>query len=285
MNRLSRPAALAPLFALFLSVTGIAAGVELESITVGFTEAWTGNGYVPTPDDPGGVYDFQVTGSEAMPIDPFLVAGVRLTLVDGLLAERNLLSLTPTLQLGVRRYLLYSNGWVVPTQKETALGDDEDNEPGLGSARVVTMRVSSPVSYEVGFANGSALVIGISPTLVFRIRAGDLEVQSAPSDLAPMYSFFYGSLRFLMPEAHLAYRFRLSDFLKASVFADYGVSILDLFGPESILPAYDQMRAQVGIRLELVPPFSGLFRDTEPQVDLPRLDENAPEADTPAGSD
>ncbi|TFH04942.1 MAG: hypothetical protein E4H09_02825 [Spirochaetales bacterium] len=234
--------------------------IELRSVTVGFTEAWTGNGYKPDLSDPGGVYDFQVTGSEALPIDPFLILGARLSLIDSLFLESGSLTVTPTAQIGFRHYLLYENGRVVPTQVETALGDDENNEPGLGSARVMTIRLAWPVSYELGFPGGSAAILGFSPTLLVRVRAGDLAYRTDRSDLAGMYGFFYGAMRFLMPEIHAGFRFPVSDFLQICISGDYGVSVFDL--ADATLPFYEQMRVQLGITAELIPPFSGLFRNT-----------------------
>jgi hypothetical protein len=93
-----------------------------------------------------------------------------------------------------------------------------------------------------------------------------------------MYAFFYGRNRFLMPEVQLGYRFPLSEYLETTIYAEYGVSILDLF--DTTLPWYDQTRVEVGIRFDLIPPFSGLARDRDPGLDVPELDEapvNSPE--------
>ena len=77
----------------------------------------------------------------------------------------------------------------------------------------------------------------------------------------------------------------MSEFFETTVYAEYGVSILDLF--DTTLPWYDQMRVGLGVRFDLIPPFSGLTRDRNPGLDVPELDE-APtdgsegEPDTPA---
>jgi hypothetical protein len=250
----------------------------IDAISVGITGAWTGNGYKPDPSDPGGIYDFDVTGSEGVPIDFSLLGGVRLTLAKPFLGGFGSLTLTPTMQLGMRRYLLYENGRVVPTQRETALGSDEESNPGLGSARVVTLRTSALLAYEITFQNRMAIVLGVSPTFLLRVRAGAAEFQSERSDLRPMYSFFYSRLRFLMPEVHVAFRFPLSEYLESTLFADYGVSVLDL--TDTSLPVYDQMRVQVGIRFDLIPPYEGLLRDRDPGLTIPELDEQPSERET-----
>ena len=133
---------------LFFAVLAIASAYSLDeridAITLGVNASWTGNGYKPNPADPGGVYDFTVTGSEAFPIDAFVSGGIRLTLRAPDDGVGGALTITPQAELGMRRYLLFENGRVVPTQRETALGLDEEGNPGLGSARVLTLR---PVSY------------------------------------------------------------------------------------------------------------------------------------------
>jgi hypothetical protein len=116
-----------------------------------------------------------------------------------------------------------------------------------------------------------AVSLAISPTLLLRIRAGDIEVQNDRSDLAGMYTFFYSNLRFLMPEAQIAYRFPLSDFLETTIYAEYGLSVLDTI--DTSLPWYDQMRVSAGIRFDLIPPLSGLARDRDPAIDVPELSE------------
>ena len=268
-----------------LPATAFATDEHIGALTFGTSAAWTGNGYKPDPSDPGGVYDFSVTGSEGFPIDMYFSGGIRLDLKIPEEGAGSALTFTPQAELGMRRYLLYENGRVVPTQIETALGTDENDNPALGSARVVTLRLVPLLSYELRFANRMAVSVGFSPTLALRVRAGDIEVQNDRSDLRGMYAFFYGRSRFLMPEFHLAYRFPLSEFFETTVYAEYGVSILDLF--DTTLPWYDQMRVGLGVRFDLIPPFSGLTRDRNPGLDVPELDE-APtdgsegEPDTPA---
>ena len=246
----------------------------ISAISIGVNGAWTGNGYKPDPTDPGGIYDFSVTGSESFPIDYFLSGGIRMTLVQPFLGSAGALAFTPLVEIGARRYLLFENGRVVPTQEETALGDDENNNPGLGSARVLTIRAMPLVTYELTFANRTAIVMGISPTLLLRIRAGDIEVQTDRSDLRGMYSFFYGRLRFLMPEVHLGFRFPLSEFFEATLYSEYGVSILDLF--DASLPWYDQMRVEFGVRFDLIPPLGGMLRPRDPDIDVPELADEQP---------
>ena len=244
---------------------------HIDAITLGGHAAWTGNGYKPDPGDPGGIYDFSVTGSEAFPIDVFLSGGIRLTLRAPEDGVGSAIVFAPQAELGMRRYLLYENGRVVPAQMETALGLDEEGNPGLGSARVVTLRAMPLIAYELRFQNRTALSFGFSPTILLRVRAGDIEVQTDRSDLRGMYAFFYGRNRFLMPEVQLGYRFPLSEYLETTIYAEYGVSILDLF--DTTLPWYDQTRVEVGIRFDLIPPFSGLARDRDPGLDVPELDE------------
>lgn len=236
--------------------------LSVDALLIGLSQAWTGNGYVPTPDDPGGPYDFPVTGSEAMPIDPFLGFGTRLVLLETT-AITGALTLSPQLQVGWRYYLLYASGRVVPSQIEAAAGA-EGEVPGVGSARVVSVRLPLPIGYELRIADAHALSIAVSPTFVFRIPAGDVAPRDEAPDLSGMWGFFYDRMRFLMPELVLSYRFAMSEYLEAALFATYGVSPLDL--TDTRLPWYDQMRIAAGVELGLRPPLAGLARRRESRL-------------------
>jgi len=227
----------------------------LESLTFGLSQAWTGNGYVSTPDDPGGPYDYDVTGSEPLPIDPFVSAGVRFALAG----DRAVLAFAPSIEVGARRYVLYESGRVAPAQIETALGA-EGTTLGRGSARVVTVRIPLPLAFELRFG-GNAVFLGLSPTGVFRIPAGAVERRDEETDLSGLTSFFYSNLRYLMPEASLGYRFAMSGSVEAALRATWGVSVRDL--RDATLPWYDQMRASIGFELGIRPPVSGLVRERE----------------------
>ena len=211
-----------------------APAIDIESVTFGISHAWTGNGYVPTPNDPGGPYDFAVTGSEASALDPFVGVGMRVRLT-GSHDSMGVVTLAPSLEVGRRPYLLFASGRVVPTQIESAAGN-EDGTPGIGSAQVTTLRVPLRIGYELRPGGRHALSLAVSPTLVFRI---------APGDLPGMRDFFFSGLRFLMPEVAAAYRVSLGDRLETTFHATYGVSIGDLL--DTTLPPYDQMRIAAGI--------------------------------------
>ncbi len=256
-----RRLALAILLALVLALRVVPA-LSVDAVLLGFSQAWTGNGYVPTPDDPDGPYNFAVTGSEAMPIDPFLGFGTRIVLLETT-AVSGALTWSPTVQVGWRYYLLYASGHVVPSQIEAAAGAEGD-VPGIASARVVSVRLPLPIGYEVRMADAHAFSVALSPTFVFRIPAGDVAGGDEDPDLSNMWSFFYDRTRFLMPELVLSYRFAMSEYLEASLFATYGVSPLDL--TDTRLPWYDQMRIAAGIELGLRPPFAGLARPREPRL-------------------
>lgn len=231
----------------FSSAAG--AQVTFRSVTVLVGETWTGNAYVQPL--------YNVTGSEAAPIDFSVGAGARIDLVR--FSPGLALTLDPRLTLGARRYLLYPDGWVVPTQIETALGATEDpNEAGIGSARVLTVGLSVPVGLEMGLGERAALTMAVSPTTLYRIRAGRVAVQTDPSELDPMYAFFYGNLRWLRPELHLAVRVAVSDYLAFTIRALSSVSVLDLADPT--LPWWDQLQAGGTVEFNLSPPFSGLLR-------------------------
>lgn len=236
--------------------------LSVDAVLLGFSQAWTGNGYVPTPDDPDGPYNFAVTGSEPMPIDPFLGFGARLVLLETT-AVAGALTWSPTLQVGWRYYLLFASGRVVPSQIEAAAGAEGD-VPGIGSSRVVSVRLPLPIGYELRIGGAHALSIALSPTFVFRIPAGDVAPRDEDQDLSDMWGFFYDRMRFLMPELVLSYRFALSEYLEAALFATYGVSPLDL--TDTTLPWYDQMRIAAGIELGLRPPFAGLARRREDRL-------------------
>ena len=148
-----------------------ASALGFEALLLGFSEAWIGNGYVPTPNDPGGTYDFDVTGSESMPIDPHFAAGARVAVLEGVLASDAVLSVTPMLEASWRRYLLYESGRVVPTQIEGGAGS-EGNTPGIGSSGVLTLRLPVRLGYELRFGGRHAVLMSVSPTGVFRILAG-----------------------------------------------------------------------------------------------------------------
>jgi hypothetical protein len=218
-------------------------------------ETWTGNAYRQPYID--------VTGSEATPVDLSVGAGVRMTLVRfGPFA----LTLEPRVLAAARRYLLYPNGWVVPTQIETATGATEDpNEAGIGSARVLSLGLALPVGLEVGLGERVGLGLSISPTTVYRIRAGQVAVQTDASELNPMYTFFYGNLRWLRPELQLALRVDVSEALGFTVRAASSVSIMDLATPTfpALLPWWDQFQAGGSVELNLKPPFGALFRDRD----------------------
>lgn len=250
------------LAALFLTLMPFSAfALGFEALTLGFSEAWTGNAYVPNP---GGAYDFDVTGSEPMPVDAFGTAGVRFGLLDGLLARNAVLSVSPSLAVGARRYVLFESGIVAPAQIETATGSEADTL-GRGSARVVTVRLAVPVAYEYRFSGGDAVYMSLSPTAVARIVAGAAATRDEDTDLSGMYTFFYDRLRYLMPELSLGYRFAMSDALEATIHATAGVSVLDLFANDA-MPWYDQTRIAVGIDLGLRPPFGGLARPREEEL-------------------
>ncbi len=252
----------AALLLLLVPLSAFALG--FEALTFGFSEAWTGNAYVPNPNDPGGTYDFDVTGSEPMPIDAFGTAGVRFGLLDGFLAQNAVLSLSPSLAVGARRYVLFESGIVAPAQIETAAGA-EGNTKGRGSARVVTLRLAVPIAYEHRFSGGDTVYMSISPTGVARIVAGATATRDEDTDLSGMYTFFYDRLRYLMPELSLGYRFAMSDSLEATIHATAGVSVLDLFA-NAAMPWYDQTRIAVGIDLGLRPPFGGIARPREREL-------------------
>ncbi len=234
--------------------------LSVDALLLGFSQAWTGNGYAPTPADPGGPYDFDVTGSEAMPIDPFVGFGARLSLME---TESGALTLSPALQAGRRYYLLYASGRVVPSQIETAAGAEGDT-PGIGSARVVSLRIPLPIGYELRVARAHTFSIAFSPTIVIRVPGGDVALKDEDGDLSGMWDYFYGRMRFLMPELVAAYRFTLSEYLETTLFATYGVSVLDLADPD--LPWYDQMRVAAGIELGLRFPLTGLAREREDRL-------------------
>jgi hypothetical protein len=276
MVRRHARARFASLLLLLVGVCVGASALGLEAVTVGFAEAWTGNAYVGTPDDPGGEYDFDVTGSEPFQVDPFARVGVRFGLVDGFIAPGAVLVVAPAVEIGWRRYVLFDSGRVAPAQIETATGA-EGSVLGVGSARVLTLRLPLPVSYDQRFANGNAVFMSLSPSLVFRIPVGQVELRDEDSDLSGMTDFFYDRMRFLMPEIAVGYRFALSDYLDASIHLTYGVSLLDLF--DSTLPWYDQTRLAIGIDLGLVPPFGGLARDREAEQQLPEGIDPFPEDD------
>lgn len=260
---------------LFVLLPFSAPAVGFEAVTLGFSQAWSGNGYVPTPDDPGGPYDFDVTGSDPSPIDGFLGIGTRIVLIDGLLLSGATMGFSPALEIGSRRYVLFESGRVAPAQIETATGA-EGNTLGRGSARVVTFRIPLPLSYEFRFAEGRhAVGMSISPTFVLRVRAGAVELRDADTDLSGMYDFFYSNARFIMPELSLGYRYTVSDALDVALHATYGLSIADVM--DTSLPWYDQMRIGVGATLGLRLPFGSLARERE--GDLPEGVEPFPEGE------
>ncbi|MEE8441209.1 MAG: hypothetical protein V3S41_05760, partial [Spirochaetia bacterium] len=239
-----------------------AAEPGFQSIALLFSETWTGNAYRQPY--------FDVTGSEGTPIDVSVGGGVRLNLVDPFLFDSVALTIDPRLVVGARRYLLYQSGWVVPASIETSLGADENLVPGFGSARVMTFSVVAPLGLEIGLGQSAALTVGFSPTLVFRIRAGDADYLNDISDLNAMYPFFYGRLRWLRPELHLTGRFDISEYLAFAVRITSSVSILDPADPTlPTLPWWDQLQVAGTFELSATPPFSGLFRDPdegEPQT-------------------
>jgi hypothetical protein len=249
----------ATLLLVFLSVAlSAGAQVSFQSVTLLFNETWTGNAYRQPY--------VNVTGSEGTPIDAHGGGGVRIALVQSLLYPGGTLTLDPRLTLGVRRYLLYPDGRVVPSQIEQATGATEDpNVAGIGSARVITIGLAIPIGFEAGIGSRAGISLAFSPTTVFRIRAGDVDGPEDASELNPMYSYFYGRLRWLRPELHLAFRADVSDYLSVVIRATSSVSIMDLAAniSDPVLPWWDQFQAGGSVELALSPPFSGLFRETD----------------------
>jgi hypothetical protein len=242
------------LFPLFLTIALVAtAEPGFQSITLTFSETWTGNAYLPPT--------YPVTGSEGTPIDVSVGGGARFNLVDPFLFKSGALTIDPRLTVGTRYYLLYQSGRVVPTQSETALGADENLLEGFGSARVLTLSIIAPVGMEFGLGEKAALTVGFSPTMLFRIRAGDAVFLNDISDLSGMYPFFYGRLRWLRPELHLAGRFDVSEYLSFAVRLTSSISMLDMADPT--LPWWDQLQVAGTFELSATPPLSGLFRNTD----------------------
>jgi hypothetical protein len=252
------------LFALIATLTllpGTLAAVEFDAITLGFSQAWTGNGYVPNP---GGTYNFDVTGSEAMPIDGFARIGVRLSLLSGFISQEGVLALAPSLEFGLRRYALFESGRVVPAPAETG-AVEEDGVAGPGTADVLTIRIPLAFHYQITYPSGAVLHTSASPTTVLRFPVAN-EVVKAGSSLSGMSDWFYGQLRFLQPEIGVGYRIQVSPYLEAGVKLEYSLSLLDLF--DAGVPFYDQMRLALGFELSLIPPFSGLARPRDPDEAL-----------------
>jgi hypothetical protein len=234
--------------------------IEIESYVVGFGQAWTGNAHLPENG-------FDVTGSEAMPIDGFFSFGVRLLLIeDGFISPEGILSMSPRAELGYRRYALFESGRVSPAPVETGVVV-EDGVIGPGSADVLTVRLPVSFAYELRFQNQAAFYTTASPTIVLRFPVANMSIRDSETDLLGMYGYFLGGLRFLMPELGLGYRFRMSDFLEVDLALEYGFSLVDLF--DSTYSIYDQMRVGISARLGFIPPFGGLFRDRELEQELP----------------
>lgn len=247
---------------LLLVVSSPVVALELEAYTLGFGQAWTGNGYVP-----GNSFDFEVTGSETMPIDGFFSMGVRLLfLEDGFISQDGAFSLSPRVEVGFRRYALFESGRVSPAPVETGQVA-EGNTLGPGSGDVLTVRVPAWFTYELRFENGSAFYTAASPTIVVRFPVANFSLRDEDSSLSGMYGYFFGNLRFLSPEIGIGYRFRMSDYVEVGLGLEYGFSVFDLF--DTNYPVFDQMRLGAGVQLGFTPPFSGLLREREADQQLP----------------
>ena len=241
-----------PALLLLLVSTTAWSQISFDSLTIIFGETWSANAYRQPYVD--------VTGSEAAPINAAVGTGARITFAR--FGPGFAVTFDPRFLVSVRRYLLYPNGWVVPTQTETALGATEDpNVAGIGSARVISLGLVLPVGLEVGLGERVGLGLALSPSTVYRVLAGDVEVATDASELNGMYAFFYGNLRWLRPEVQLALRVDISDYLGFTVRANSSVSVMDLTNPTfPELPWWDQLQVGGRIELNLSPPFSGLFR-------------------------
>ena len=124
-----------------------------------------------------------------------------------------------------------------------------------------SLQVLAEASLTLAAGESAALTVGFSPTLVFRIRAGDADFLNDKSDLNAMYRFFYGRLRWLRPELHLAGRFDLSEYLSFAVRTTTAVSILDM--ADATLPWWDQLQVAGTFELSATPPLSELFRNSD----------------------
>lgn len=250
---------------LILLISTTAGAFEFRAVTFGFAQAWTGNGYVPNP---GGTFDFDVTGSEAMPIDGFGGLGVRFELLDQFISPGGALALAPAIEFGYRRYALFESGRVVPAPTET--GNVEENGViGPGSADVLTIRIPLAFRYEITYPSGAVLHTSASPTVLLRFPVANEVVRDSSTDLGGMTDWFFSNLRFLTPEIGAGYRVQISSAAEAGLTVTYGVSLVDLF--DSSVPFYDQMRLAVGLEVSLIPPFGGLVRPRDPD-DLPDSD-------------
>ncbi|TVQ23891.1 MAG: hypothetical protein EA382_09140 [Spirochaetaceae bacterium] len=250
----------------------VAPALGLEAIESGISQAWTGNAYLTGLPGVEGT----ITGSEAMPIDGFWSVGARVALLDELLSSNAVLSFTPALEFGLGYYVLFESGRVVPTQIETATGA-EDNQLGRGAARILTIRLPLMIAYELRFAGGHTILMGLSPTGVFRVPAGHVERRDDDDDLSDLYGHFYRGARFLMPEVGLGYRFPVSDFFDVTIRADVGASIVDMMDPD--LAVWNGMRAALGVRLGFRLPFAGLLRERESVLRVPNERTEPPAAE------
>lgn len=253
--RRNRAALLCALLILFSAAAG---AFEFRAITLSFDQAWTGNGYVPNP---GGTYDFDVTGSEAMPIDGFGGVGVRMDLIDGFISSGGVLAFAPAVEFGYRRYALFASGRVVPAPTETG-NVEEDGVIGPGSADVLTVRLPLAFRYEITYASGAVLHTSVSPTVLLRFPVANEVLRDSSTNLSGMTDWFFSDLRFLIPEIGVGYRLQISTAVEAGIKMTYGVSVLDLIDAD--VPAYDQMRLALGFEISLIPPFGGLVRPRDP---------------------
>jgi hypothetical protein len=93
--------------------------------------------------------------------------------------------------------------------------------------------------------------------MLFRLRAGDADYLNDPSELNGMYTFFFGRLRWLRPELHIASRFDVSEALSFAIRIKSSVSMLDL-GSET-LPWWDQLQVAGAFELSVSPPFAAIL--------------------------
>lgn len=249
------------LIALFLS-TAKPAAFELDSLTISGGEHWTINRYnepwaheVLLSLAPEGTEETTLVGSEGAPIDPHFGVGARFHVAD-LRQGRFVVSFEPLVELSAREYLLYPSGRVVPTQIETALGD-EMGQPGLGVKRVASVAVKIPWYLELRLADRIGLAFGLSPTTIWRIPFGTIT-----GDPAGLVRYFYRSARFLMPEILLLSRFEINEALSFDLMSSMMIPVYHIWDGDP-LPFSDQWKIGASLGLRAALPLSQLRKSDD----------------------
>ncbi len=181
---------------------------SLEGIKIHAGQVWIGNAYRTAEDGS------TVQASDVSPINLTASGGVRFRVRENLL-------FSPLVSVHYQEYVRPAGDKAYPTPNET--GAESGDVAGIVSAVVAT-----PWLYPWRVSEKWEIIIGGSPTLLFRIPLRAIEGSRA----APVAGHFYTGLRFFAPEAYTAASYAFTERV------DIGVALRTLIPVHNLWDAY-----------------------------------------------